>query len=239
MDNTLKTAAVVIPSLKPDEGLTAYIDALAAEGFGRLVVVDDGSGPEYERIFQGLKKQENCVVLTHKTNRGKGEALKTGYRYIAEELRGCKVILTADSDGQHRAGDVRRVAYALKERPGGLLLGSRDFSLKKTPFKSWLGNRLASLTFFLLYGRLLPDTQTGLRGFGLELLEKNMEIKGQRFEYEMQVLIDCVRSGIPIHTIGISSIYENKNKGTHYRAFKDSMRIFRILASGGGFGRRT
>lgn len=230
----LETAAVVIPSLKPDQGLIGYISELAAEGFGKLIIVDDGSGPAYEEIFKTLKKQKNCVVLTHRTNRGKGAALKTGYRYIADQMEDCQAVLTADSDGQHMVRDVKRVAYALKERPGGLVLGSRDFSLKRTPVKSWIGNRMASLTFFLFYGQLLPDTQTGLRGFGPELLERNMEVEGQRFEYEMQVLIDCIQNGIPIRTIGICSIYKDNNKGTHYRAFKDSIQILRILAAGRG-----
>ncbi len=229
----LADAVILIPSLEPDERLPAYIQKLADSGFGHLVVVDDGSPESYQDIFRRIEKIDFRVkVLHHDVNHGKGVALKTGYRWIQENLPDISGVITADADGQHTVRDCIRLAEELEKGQRALYLGSRDFGQENVPPKSRIGNRLTSILFKLLYGKWLQDTQTGLRAFRKEDLQFMMDVEGERFEYEMNVLISCAVHGLPMIPITIETVYENENKGTHYHPLKDSMRIFRVILRG-------
>ncbi len=220
---------VLIPSLHPDHLLTEYVEDLIRHGFRRIVVVDDGSGPEYASLFEGLKSYPECEVIGYAVNGGKGHALKYGVRHICQRYPDATGIITADSDGQHTSEDVMKVAAALLEHPDDLIVGSRDFKAENVPFKSRAGNRLTSVFFALLYGRWLPDTQTGLRGFSLRLAPLMLEVPGERFEYEMNMLIICSSRHIRFQTVPIRTIYIEENRRTHFRPFHDSARIYAQL----------
>ena len=222
-------SVMLIPSLEPDERLPRYVAALLAAGFPRVVVVDDGSGPSYQPIFQALEEMPGCTVLHHPVNRGKGCALKTGFAWIRTNCPQADGVITADADGQHTVPDCLKISQALEQGKQALYLGSRDFSLAHVPPKSRFGNRLTSFVFMLLYGRWLQDTQTGLRGFPVEQLAFMEGVAGERFEYEMNVLISCARAGLPMIPIGIETVYENDNAGTHFHPIRDSMRIYKVI----------
>lgn len=223
-------AVILIPSLEPDERLPAYIRRLKEGGFARIVVVDDGSPERYQPIFQEIESVEDTTVLHHEVNKGKGIALKTGYKWIMENL-GDQItgVITADADGQHTVEDCLKLAEKLEEGERALYLGSRDFNSENIPPKSRFGNKMTSVVFKLLYGQYLPDTQTGLRAFRREDLPFMIGVEGARFEYEMKVLIACSRAKIPIIPIPIETIYENENEGTHFHPIKDSFRIYKVI----------
>ena len=220
---------VLIPAYEPDVKVNQYVDELIEAGFKKIVIVNDGSSDKYQFIFDNLNKKEYCQVIGYSENKGKGYALKTGYCYIKEHYHHYEGIITADCDGQHTVKDVEKIANVIQKYPASLILGERDFSLDYIPFKSKIGNRLTSVLFFLVFGKWLEDTQTGLRGFDSYLIDKMIEIDGERFEYEMQVLVDCIYDYTPIVEEMIETIYENNNEGTHFQAFHDSMRIARVL----------
>ena len=224
----METVAL-IPAYEPDGRLAAFADRLSQEGFRRIVVVDDGSGERFRALFDDLAARPFCTVLHHAANRGKGAALKTGLAYIGERLPDARGVVTADSDGQHDVADCRRLAAALADGAECLYLGSRDFSLPDVPFRSRFGNRWSSVTFWLIHGRWLPDSQTGLRAFPASMIPFLLGVAGERFEYEMAVLIAAARRGVPMVPLTIRTIYENGNAGTHYRPFRDTVRINRLV----------
>lgn len=224
-----RNTVILIPSLEPDDRLPPYVARLREQGFQRVVIVDDGSSEGYQPIFAQLDAMDGCTVLHHEVNRGKGCALKTGYQHILEHMPEACGVITADADGQHTVEDCWRLAQALAEGANALYLGSRDFSLPQVPFKSRAGNRITSLVFLALYGHYLPDTQTGLRAFRREELPFMIGIEGERFEYEMNVLIACARRNLPMTPITILTVYENDNAGTHFHPVRDSIRIYRVI----------
>ena len=222
-------AVILIPSLEPDERLPAYIRKLKAGGFAHIIVIDDGSGEAYRSIFDEADAVEDTVVLRHEVNKGKGVALKTGYRYIMDHLPDITGVITADADGQHTVADCLHLAEQLEKGERALYLGSRDFNLENVPPKSRSGNKITSTVFKLLYGQYLPDTQTGLRAFRKEELPFMAAVEGERYEYEMKVLIACSRARIPMIPITIETIYENANEGTHFHPVRDSWRIYKVI----------
>ena len=127
------------------------------------------------------------------------------------------------------------MAQAALEETDRLVLGVRDLTLPQVPARSKAGNRLSSWAFHTLYGVRLGDTQTGLRGIPWELLSWCGEIRGERFEYEMNMLIRAARERIGLRQVTIQVIYYNNNQGTHLRAVRDSWRVFVILVSGLGW----
>lgn len=234
--NSLNRCVVVIPALDPDETLPAYAGALLARGAAEILVVDDGSGPDSAPVFAELKAMERCTVLSHEKNRGKGRAMKTAFVYVAENPAWAGLdVVTADADGQHQVADVCAAARALERGKGGIVLGVRDLTLPGVPFKSKLGNRLTGWGFHALYGAKLSDTQTGLRGIPHGLLAWCVSIGGERFEYEMNMLIRAAREHIPILQEPIATIYYNNNAGTHLHPVRDSWQVLVTLVSGLGW----
>ena len=219
---------VLIPSLQPDDRLPPYVDALLKSGFRRVVVVDDGSGPDYDAIF-GQIEQLGATVIRYPVNKGKGEALKTGFRWLMANDPGCTGVLTADADGQHTVPDCIKVAQAMLAGEDALYLGSRDFNLPDIPPKSRSGNKITSNVFKLLHGVWLPDTQTGLRCFRASELPFMAEVAGSRYEYEMNMLIAAAHRKLPMVPITIETVYENNNEGTHFHPIRDSWRIYKVI----------
>ena len=224
--------AIVIPSLEPDERLPKYIIELHIAGFRHIVVIDDGSGEKYQPVFHQNESTDGAVVLHHEVNQGKGVALKTGYTYIRDQLKDVTGVITADADGQHTTADCIRLVEKLQEGKRALYLGSRDFDLPDVPPKSKKGNKITSSVFKTLYGQYLPDTQTGLRAFQRDLLDFMIDVPGERYEYEMKVLIACARAKIPMIPITIETIYEDNNEGSHFHPVRDSWRIYKVILGG-------
>ncbi|MBR5448101.1 MAG: glycosyltransferase, partial [Clostridia bacterium] len=138
--------AVIIPAYKPDEKLLGTLSSLADTGFQKILVIDDVSGAEFEPIFEQVKTIQNCILLRHEVNRGKGAALKTAFRYFLDNLSDMEGVVTADADGQHLTKDIIATAEKMI-KTGKVVLGCRDFSQKDVPARSRNGNRITSAVF--------------------------------------------------------------------------------------------
>ena len=218
--------AALIPAYNPDGALLTLAGALSAQGV-ETVVVNDGSAAGLD-VFQELGALPGVTVLGYEENRGKGAALKAGFAYLAE--RGYTGAVTADADGQHTPADILRMMAAMGESPGRLILGSR--AVEAMPPKSRAGNRLTRALFRVLYGVRLRDTQTGLRGVPLDKnsLPGLLELPGQRYEYEMEVLRESPRLfPAGIREVPIETVYLNDNSGSHFRPLRDGARIYKVL----------
>lgn len=233
-DNSVRAQIpVIIPSLEPRRSLLAYIDELRALGFTNIVLVDDGSGGGFSKIFEEARLEHGCEVITHPINLGKGAALKSAFAHVAKTSNYAGVV-TADADGQHSASDVAKVADKLLENNSAkaniLILGTRTFSAKEIPWKSRFGNTLTSWLVRLLFGKFISDTQTGLRGIPASMLQSQQAVRGDRFEYEMGALFSALTKKIPVIEIPIETIYpDGKNRETHFRPLVDSARIYFVI----------
>ena len=221
---------VVIPAYEPPVTFVDYAKEVAKTA-GTLVVVNDGSRAEYDEVFEKIARLENVKYITYGENHGKGYALKRAFGYCTESFGEDHVIVTADCDGQHAISDIWRVAEASFEHPGALVLGSRDFSLPNIPKKSKVGNTNIRRIFKLLYGLDLTDTQTGLRGFSVGLAKSFLAVRGDRFEYEMEMLIYTKKHDVPVLEITIETIYpeDPEDHVTHFKAVRDSLRIVGVV----------
>jgi glycosyltransferase involved in cell wall biosynthesis len=230
--------AVLIPAYRPSASLPDLVRALAAKAIPAIVIVDDGSGPEYRDVFARAAAFPNVHLLRHATNLGKGAALKTGINYALCTFPGLVGVVTADADGQHHPDDILRIADTLLARPDCLVLGSRAFD-GAVPFRSRFGNSLTSLVVHALIGQKLTDTQTGLRGIPTSLLLRILRIESTGYEYELEMLIAAHHSSVPVIEEPIRTIYEEGNKSSHFNPIVDSMKIYFVLARFGSVSLMT
>lgn len=227
----IKSVAIIIPVLNPDSNLYSYILRLANSGYTKIIVVDDGSGPEFKERFDQIKKIEEVDFLRHDINLGKGRAIKDALAYyeLLPDKNDFFGVITVDADGQHTIGDVNRLAALMVNHPKALSLGERDFDQEKVPFRSKFGNSCTRNLFKILYHIGLKDTQTGLRGIPNRLIPDFRKLAGDRYEYEMNMLIACSQQRIPIKSITIDTIYVDNNSSSHFHPILDSFKIYKLL----------
>ena len=216
---------VLIPAYMPDEKMADVARGMYDAGFD-VVIVDDGSPEEYAGVFRTAALY--AQVLCHDKNRGKGEALKTGLRYIRSQFEAPYTVVNADADGQHKVEDIIRVACAAERERRSLVLGSRKME-GDVPFKSRAGNGITRLVYRLSTGSSVYDTQTGLRAYSDLLVDRLLLVGGSRYEYEMNMLMELQREGYGIREVWISTVYLNGNQSSHFHPVKDSAKIYREI----------
>ncbi|MDR2590262.1 MAG: bifunctional glycosyltransferase family 2/GtrA family protein [Oscillospiraceae bacterium] len=227
MNSRIDNVSIIIPSFNPTDRLITTVTDLISDGVTDIIVVDDGSKNETKEQFDKIKEFPECTVLAHPENQGKGKALKTAFKYFSENRPNKLGVVTADSDGQHKSKDIIRCANILASVENSLVLGVRDFKSDNVPKRNSFGNRLTARVFKLLYGINIRDTQTGLRGIRVENIPLMLEIRGNRFEYETNMLIEAEQQGIKFIEVEIETVYEEgSNERSHYRPFADSFAIF-------------
>lgn len=220
---------VLVPALRPGPALVETLtDLRAARPHWHLLVVDDGSGPSYAATFAAATAA-GAEVLTLPVNRGKGAALKAGFAHVAATRPGAPVVC-ADADGQHALDDIVAVGQRLLADPDArrLVLGTRTFD-GRVPLRSRLGNTVTRWLFTAATRTRVADTQTGLRGIPASLLPWACTVPGERYEYELQVLLRAGRCGIDLDTVPIATIYLDHNSSSHFRPVADSLRVYTPL----------
>lgn len=216
----------VIPAYEPDEKMLAVIDDISSLTDFHIIVINDGSGKDKLPIFAEAAKK--AIVLTHEVNKGKGRGIKTALEYIKEHEADTVGIVIADADGQHKAEDIIRVSKALTSSPDKLIMGCRRFS-GKIPLRSKFGNNITKFVFSFAAGVKVSDTQTGLRGFSSKLIPFMLSVNGDRYEFEMNMLLECAREGIRFYEVPIETVYLGKNESSHFNPIKDSWRIYKDI----------
>lgn len=229
MNDFIKTMSIILPSYKPDQKLLAVLNGLSEKGFSDIIVVNDGSGSDYDALFEKAKAFPNVTVLTHPENCGKGRALKTAFSYCMENRPSCTGVITVDGDNQHHPDDVSACCLKLSENPGQIVLGARNFSSEEVPFRSRLGNVLTRSVFRFACGIKITDTQTGLRAIPTQYLPLMLETAGERYEYETNMLLEMKAHEIPFTEVTIRTIYLDENDSSHFNPLKDSIKIYRTI----------
>lgn len=222
----LEECCVVLASFNPGNSLVDTVAQLRARGFNKIAVVDDGSAQMHLEIFE-QSKQMGAVVIQHMQNLGKGQAIKSGLRWALNQ--NCRFFITMDSDGQHLVSDVLCIAIkVLSQRNPLVALGVRQFT-SSVPLRSRLGNKLTQWIFKKLSGMSVGDTQTGLRAFPMDMASHLINVPGDRYEYEMNVLISLANLNYPIIEVPIKTVYIDENSSSHFRPVIDSIRIYFVL----------
>ena len=232
-DGTLASAELGKIAAVTEDDVAEYLAVALRHGAGfgyysgyKYLVTDDGSGPAYADIFSALLPY--AEVLTSPENRGKGHALKCALRHLATDPHGCRAFITADADGQHTVADILRVREALLSG-SRFVLTTRTLHGKSVPLRSRVGNGLSRFFFSLAAGCFLEDNQSGLRGFSTDCLPWLTEIGGEKYDYEMNVLLYAARQELSITQLPIETVYLDGNQSSHFDPLRDTLRIYRRM----------
>lgn len=222
----------VIPLYRPEKVTVDFLEELRRTVPLKMVVVNDGSGAEYQAVFDRIAQIPDCLILNHACNQGKGRALKTAFAYLAKNFPDAAGAVTCDGDGQHTAADIERCYRAFLENPEKIILAVRDFTGKNIPWKSRWGNRSSTFLFRKLAGLDLIDTQCGLRALPMDFIKILPDKPGERFEFETIMLLESCNpaneKSFEILQLPIETVY-HANHRTNFRCWHDSYQIIKIL----------
>ncbi len=218
------TFTSVIPAYNPGNIVTAIVSE-ASKNVDAVIVVDDGSDRENKKYLEQCALLNNVGVITFPANRGKGHALIAG---LQEALKyHPDYIFTIDSDGQHDPGEIPKFKHLIStaHHPYDLIIGTRQ-AIMDMPLRSKIGNVFTARLFSALFKKSLDDTQSGFRVLSSDFAKDVIaSITPGRFETEMRMLIYAVESNRTIGRVTIETIYFDKNKGSKFRPFQDSLRV--------------
>lgn len=224
--NTMpENITVIIPSYCPDDRLLATVHGLIAAGADDIAVINDGSGKEYEPVFDEVRSMSCCTVIEHASNRGKGAAIKSGMVFCLTERPASRGIVTVDGDGHHRVRDAVSCAHRMISS-GRVIIGQRGRNDKTISPRGRYGNRITSFAIAVVCGFNIPDPLSGLRGIPAKFLSVFLKTKGDRYDFETNMLLDLKRKSIPFRLFSITGEFFPDGKKSHFRLFRDSAGIF-------------
>lgn len=209
----------IVPTYNNDRTLLKVIHDLE-QYVADVIVVNDGSTDGTSQLLASL---ETVTVVSYPVNRGKGYALKQGFKLAAS--KGFRYALTIDSDGQHLCSDVGLFLNKIQECPDSLIVGSRLLRQDNMPAGNTFANKFSNFWYHLQTGIDLPDTQSGFRLYPLRKIAK-MHFFTNRYESELEMLVRAAWRGVKVCDIPISVYYPPKSERiSHFRPFWDFFRI--------------
>ena len=209
---------VLIPCLNEERAIRTLLKSVLAQ-CADVIVVDDGSDDRTPQIVGALP----VTLLRHESRRGKGEALRTGFREALK--RGYDAVLTMDGDGQHIADDIPRIVEAALRYPDHIVIGARMLNRAQQPGGRHAANDFADWGISWGCGRPVVDTQSGQRWYPRAAVEL-VELRSQDFVFEAAILIAASRElGMGIVSVPIESRYQGEFRLSHFRPVRDVTRI--------------
>ena len=213
-----KNICVLVPTYNNEKTLRRVIDGIL-QYTRDIIIVNDGSTDSTPVI---LHDYPEIKVIHLPENKGKGNALKTGFREA--EKTGYSYAITIDSDGQHYPDDIPVFVEALlEENQDILLIGNRNMAQDGIPKKSSFGNRFSNFWFWFETGIKLEDTQSGYRLYPLHKIPRKYFTP--KFEFEIEIIVRTAWRHIPVKNVPVKVLYDPAERVSHFRPFKDFTRI--------------
>ncbi|MBM3330065.1 MAG: glycosyltransferase family 2 protein [Calditrichaeota bacterium] len=216
----------LIPAFNEAGTLAVLIAGIREEGFaGEIVIVDDGSTDATADV---AKSAAGVTVLSHSTNRGKGEALKTGFNHLIgrSQAKEPNWIITMDADLQHLPASLSGFIEAAESGRFDLIIGARQRFGTAMPLHRRFSNGLTSRLMSLATARKIQDAQCGFRCIRLELL-RSIKLSTSHYDLESELIFKAVRLGARIGWVDIPTTYNGASSGIHGVA--DTVRFVRLF----------
>ncbi|MCK5655929.1 MAG: glycosyltransferase family 2 protein [Candidatus Aureabacteria bacterium] len=209
----------IIPAYNEEKNIKNLI--IDVEKFcSRVLVIDDGSG---DRTAEEVRKT-GAEMIRHETNKGKGDAVSTGFAH-AKKMDIDAVVLM-DGDGQHDPGDIENLVSKMEETKADIVLGSRMNNLENMPLIRKLTNKFMSWLLGRFTGVIFEDSQCGFRLVKKSVIE-NINCVMSRFEIESELIIKAARAGYKIVNAPVETIYgEERSK---IRPLRDTGRFIKFM----------
>jgi len=217
---------IAIPAFQEEVTIRGIVDA-ALRQCPNVIVVDDGSTDRTSEQLTDLP----VSLLSHETNRGKAASLQTAFGYALQ--RGAVGVITLDGDGQHDPEDAALLLAAWRRQPDRILIGSRLHDRSQFPAARWRANRFACFWISWASGHPIADSQSGFRLYPAEVMRIALgrRVRGNRFTFESEILIEASRSGYQTLAVAIPGRYPVNARASHFRPVWDITKI--VIMVGG------
>ena len=207
----------LIPAYNESAHITATVSG--ARRHLPVLVVDDGSADDTAARAEAA----GATVLRQGVNRGKGAALRAGFQWALSA--GHNAVLTLDADGQHDPAEIPGFLEKYAARPVDLLIGARDF--RQMPLIRRIANTFSRWSFSWALGQPVRDNQSGYRLISRRLMESLLDSTEQGFEYEVEMIVTCVRRQYALDWVPIRTIYADEER--HIQPGRHTFHFFRMV----------
>ncbi|MDP4282570.1 MAG: DUF2062 domain-containing protein [Bacteroidota bacterium] len=188
-----------------------------------IIIVNDGSTDETSSIIDHLADRSLLTVISYPSNRGKGFAIRNGFKKAIE--MGFRYAITIDSDGQHYAEDIPKFIEMVENHPDSMIIGAREMNKPEIPGSSHFGHKFSIFWFKVETGIKIPDVQSGYRLYPLDKLKK-LHFHTTKYEFEVEVMVRLAWHRIPLHFVPIEVYYAPpEERVSHFRKFTDFTRV--------------
>jgi len=189
-----------------------------------IIVIDDGSTDN----TAALAIAENVTLVRHPFNLGKGRALMSGIKLLAD--KDCDYVITLDGDGQHNPEEIPLFIEAAEKTQADLIIGNRLHNPRTMPANRVFFNRLSSKIISGVCRQNIPDALCGYRAIKKSLLD-SLRLSAPRFDIDPQIVIQAAKSGAIISSINIECIYASEK--SHINPLPDAYQFCRIVIKEG------
>jgi glycosyltransferase involved in cell wall biosynthesis len=212
----LREIGVVIPAYNAEKTVGEVIKEIVQHGFARdnVIVINDGSRDKTEAVA----KSKGVTVVNHKTNRGKGAALRDGFTKAQE--KGLHKVFVIDADAQHEVSEVEE--FLKSNSRYDIIIGERKDILSHMPLDRRLTNRTVNLVVSLLSGIHTTDVQCGFRYINLKIFDK-VQLKTSNYQTESEMVIKAARNKYTVGFVPVSTIYHGEK--SYINPLVDTMRF--------------
>jgi 5,10-methenyltetrahydrofolate synthetase len=218
--------AILIPAYNEGKYIKDVLSECLQYGLD-LIIIDDGSTDNSIEIIEKFPKpvEPKIILIKHHLNKGKGEALKTGFNFAAKN--NYSGVITLDADGQHKVSEIEDFIRMAENENPDIIVGSRFKNTKGMPFIRLATNFFTSLLISAIAGKKIDDVQSGFRYVSLRAL-KNINLETKNFDTEPEMLLKASWLNYIIKNIPISTIY-HKDFVSHVNPIKDTIKFFKLV----------
>jgi glycosyltransferase involved in cell wall biosynthesis len=209
-----KHTLAVIPCCNEEASVGSVV--LKTKRFvNQVLVVDDGSSDGTTKVA----KDAGAIVISHRKNRGKGAAIRTGFRYALEN--DFEYVVTIDGDGQHNPLEIPKLLDNVVNNGHDVSIGYRVGNDTEMPMWRRVGKRVLDYTTGMGTGGFITDSQCGFRAFNRKAVEAiTPKLRGEAFSVESEQLIHAHESGLRMANTSVTCKYKDlktstKNPASH------------------------
>lgn len=235
----MKTGDTALKNKKADSKIVILIPAYNEEKYIKsvinnclkydldIIIVNDGSDDNTLKIVRSIPKPENAniIIISHPVNKGKGQALKTGFEYILKN--NYSGVITLDADGQHDTGEINKFLKILNKEKPDLIIGNRLGDTVKMPFIRLATNVFTSWIISNIAGSKVRDVQCGFRYISSRVLN-NIRLETKNFDTEPEIILKAGWLNYKIQNLPIKTIY-HKDFVSYVNPVKDTIKFFRLV----------
>jgi len=208
---------ILIPAYNESGRIGAEIDG--ARTYLAVLVVDDGSTDD----TAARAEKHGAAILCQQPNQGKGAALRAGFSWALDN--GYDAVITLDADGQHDPAEIPKFLQVYEHRDADLIIGARDFS--QIPLVRRFANTVGRWSFSWALGQPVRDNQSGYRLHSRRMMMAVLKSQEQGFEFEVEVIVECVQRGYQLEWVHIRTIYAGEK--SHINPLEHSINWIRIV----------